>query len=90
MAIDRIDLGASGTIPAIPDGFLLLMGISNGVHLTAKIVPDEIDDLATRLGKKVMAENVFNNNGDFRGSTSSIIVVATLMIVVVAVAGGAH
>lgn len=26
-------------IPDIPDGFLLLMGISNGVYLTAKVIP---------------------------------------------------
>jgi hypothetical protein len=26
-------------IPEIPDGYLLLMGISNGVYLTAKFVP---------------------------------------------------
>ena len=35
-----IRVSASGVIPAIPDGFLLLMGISNGVYLTAKFVPD--------------------------------------------------
>ena len=29
-----------GEIPDIPQGFLLLMGISNGVYLTAKFVPD--------------------------------------------------
>jgi hypothetical protein len=28
-----------GEIPEIPNGFLLLMGISNGVYLTAKFVP---------------------------------------------------
>ncbi|HEY1722212.1 MAG TPA: fibronectin type III domain-containing protein [Magnetospirillaceae bacterium] len=28
-----------GEIPEIPEGFLLLMGISNGVYLTAKFVP---------------------------------------------------
>ena len=31
---------ASGEIPEIPQGFLLLMGISNGVYLTAKFVPN--------------------------------------------------
>jgi chitodextrinase len=30
----------SGEIPDIPSGFLLLMGISNGVYLTAKFIPD--------------------------------------------------
>ena len=30
----------SGEIPDIPPGFLLLMGISNGVYLTAKFIPD--------------------------------------------------
>ena len=30
----------SGEIPDIPPGYLLLMGISNGVYLTAKFVPD--------------------------------------------------
>jgi hypothetical protein len=30
---------SSGEIPAIPEGYLLLMGISNGVYLTAKFVP---------------------------------------------------
>jgi hypothetical protein len=29
----------SDEIPAIPDGYLLLMGISNGVYLTAKFIP---------------------------------------------------
>ena len=29
----------SEVIPEIPDGFLLLMGVSNGVYLTAKFVP---------------------------------------------------
>ncbi len=29
----------SGEIPTIPEGFLLLMGISNGVYLTAKFIP---------------------------------------------------
>jgi hypothetical protein len=28
------------TIPEIPQGFLLLMGISNGIYLTAKFIPD--------------------------------------------------
>jgi hypothetical protein len=28
----------SGTIPDIPEGFLLLMGISNGVYLTSKFI----------------------------------------------------
>jgi hypothetical protein len=28
------------TIPEIPEGFMLLMGISNGVYLSAKFVPD--------------------------------------------------
>jgi hypothetical protein len=27
-------------IPAIPDNFLLLMGISNGVYLTGRTLPD--------------------------------------------------
>jgi hypothetical protein len=31
---------SSYTIPVIPDGFLLLMGISNGIYLTYKFVPD--------------------------------------------------
>ena len=31
---------SSGAFPDIPSGFLLLMGISNGVYLTAKFVPD--------------------------------------------------
>jgi hypothetical protein len=30
----------SYTIPDIPQGFLLLMGISNGIYLTAKFIPD--------------------------------------------------
>jgi hypothetical protein len=30
----------SYTIPDIPQGFLVLMGISNGIYLTAKFVPD--------------------------------------------------
>ena len=30
----------SSQIPEIPQGFLLLMGISNGVYLTAKFIPD--------------------------------------------------
>jgi hypothetical protein len=30
---------SSDEIPAIPDGYLLLMGISNGVYLTAKFIP---------------------------------------------------
>jgi hypothetical protein len=30
---------SSGEIPVIPEGYLLLMGISNGVYLTAKFVP---------------------------------------------------
>jgi len=30
----------SYVIPDIPDGFMLLMGISNGVYLSAKFVPD--------------------------------------------------
>jgi hypothetical protein len=30
---------SGGEIPAIPEGYLLLMGISNGVYLTAKFVP---------------------------------------------------
>jgi chitodextrinase len=30
----------SSEIPDIPQGFLLLMGISNGVYLTAKFIPD--------------------------------------------------
>jgi hypothetical protein len=30
----------SQTIPDIPQGFLMLMGISNGIYLTAKFVPD--------------------------------------------------
>jgi hypothetical protein len=30
----------SGEIPEIPSGYLVLMGISNGVYLTAKFVPD--------------------------------------------------
>jgi len=29
----------SGEIPTIPDGYLLLMGISNGVYVTAKYIP---------------------------------------------------
>jgi hypothetical protein len=35
-----IKLITSFAIPDIPDGFMLLMGISNGVYLTAKFVPD--------------------------------------------------
>ena len=31
---------ATYTIPEIPQGFLLLMGISNGIYLTAKFIPD--------------------------------------------------
>jgi hypothetical protein len=31
---------SSNEIPVIPDGILLLMGISNGVYLTAKFIPD--------------------------------------------------
>lgn len=31
---------SSGVIPEIPDGFLVLMGISNGVYLTSKFVPN--------------------------------------------------
>ena len=27
-------------IPEIPEGFLLLLGISNGVYLTSKFIPD--------------------------------------------------
>ena len=30
----------SYTIADIPQGFLVLMGISNGIYLTAKFVPD--------------------------------------------------
>jgi hypothetical protein len=30
----------SNQIPEIPEGFLLLMGISNGVYLTSKLIPD--------------------------------------------------
>ena len=30
----------SYTIPDIPQGFLVLIGISNGIYLTAKFVPD--------------------------------------------------
>jgi hypothetical protein len=30
----------SYTIPDIPQGFLVLMGISNGIYLTAKFIPD--------------------------------------------------
>jgi hypothetical protein len=36
-----IKLFNSYVIPDIPEGFLLLMGISNGVYLTAKFVPDK-------------------------------------------------
>jgi hypothetical protein len=35
-----IKLITSYAIPEIPDGFMLLMGISNGVYLSAKFVPD--------------------------------------------------
>jgi hypothetical protein len=35
-----IKLFNSYMIPDIPDGFMLLMGISNGVYLSAKFVPD--------------------------------------------------
>ncbi len=36
-----IKIGYSYTIPDIPQGFLVLMGISNGIYLSAKFVPDE-------------------------------------------------
>lgn len=39
-AFVAVKLFTSYTIPDIPDGFMLLMGISNGVYLTAKFVPD--------------------------------------------------
>ena len=35
-----IKLISGYTIPEIPEGFMLLMGISNGVYLSAKFVPD--------------------------------------------------
>lgn len=35
-----IKVSTSGTIPEIPANFLLLIGISNGVYLTSKFVPD--------------------------------------------------
>ena len=35
-----IKLINSYMIPEIPEGFMLLMGISNGVYLSAKFVPD--------------------------------------------------
>jgi len=39
-AFVAIKLINSYMIPEIPDGFMLLMGISNGVYLSAKFVPD--------------------------------------------------
>jgi Fibronectin type III domain len=39
-AFVAIKLVNGNTIPDIPDGFMLLMGISNGVYLSAKFVPD--------------------------------------------------
>lgn len=39
-AFVAIKLFTSYTIPIIPDGFMLLMGISNGVYLTSKFTPD--------------------------------------------------
>ncbi|HEX9327987.1 MAG TPA: fibronectin type III domain-containing protein [Reyranella sp.] len=39
-AFVAIRLINSYMIPEIPDGFMLLMGISNGVYLSAKFVPD--------------------------------------------------
>ncbi len=35
-----IKVVATYAIPEIPQGFLLLMGISNGIYLTAKFIPD--------------------------------------------------
>ena len=35
-----INLFNSYMIPDIPDGLMLLMGISNGVYLSAKFAPD--------------------------------------------------
>ncbi len=40
VAFVAIKLINSYMIPDIPDGFMLLMGISNGVYLSAKFVPD--------------------------------------------------
>jgi hypothetical protein len=34
-----IRLFNSYEIPAVPDGFLWLMGLSNGIYLSAKFVP---------------------------------------------------
>ena len=40
VAFVAIKLITSYMIPDIPEGFMLLMGISNGVYLSAKFVPD--------------------------------------------------
>ena len=40
VAFVAIKLISGYTIPDIPEGFMLLMGISNGVYLSAKFVPD--------------------------------------------------
>jgi hypothetical protein len=40
VAFVAVKLINSYMIPDIPDGFMLLMGISNGVYLSAKFVPD--------------------------------------------------
>jgi hypothetical protein len=35
-----LKVGSSNEIPVIPPGILTLMGISNGIYLTAKFIPN--------------------------------------------------
>ena len=50
-----LKVGVSYTIPTIPDNFLLLMGISNGVYLAGKYTKPSVDSGANAAKAAALA-----------------------------------